>query len=217
MIQIAHRGYSEKYGDNNLESFLEAINVGFDMIEMDLQLCKTGEIVVFHNTYLNDRAISEYTSKELDEENIILLTTVLDSIKYNTSIKLFLDIKGNSKVIYPLIDILSSNFSRMQLRRIYISGFNRKFVKPLLESNLPVRIGLTTVNSFDKEDLDYLTKNINFVCFHWTALDSENIEMLHKKGIIVYSFTSEDGYILEYMKKFKLDGIVSKKLLWPRQ
>ena len=62
MIQIAHRGYSEKYGDNNLESFLEAINVGFDMIEMDLQLCKTGEIVVFHNTYLNDRAISEYTS-----------------------------------------------------------------------------------------------------------------------------------------------------------
>lgn len=216
MIQIAHRGYSEKYGDNNLESFLEAINVGFDMIEMDLQLCKTGEIVVFHNTYLNNRAISEYTSKELDEENIILLTTVLDRIKYNTSIKLFLDIKGNSKVIYPLIDILSSNFSRMQLRRIYISGFNRKFVKPLLESNLPVRIGLTTVNSFDKEDLDYLTKNINFVCFHWTALDSENIEMLHKKGIIVYSFTSEDGYILEYMKKFKLDGIVSKKLLWPR-
>jgi len=217
MIQIAHRGYSEKYGDNNLESFLEAINVGFDMIEMDLQLCKTGEIVVFHNTYLNNRAISEYTSKELDEENIILLTTVLDSIKYNTSIKLFLDIKGNSKVIYPLIDILSSNFSRMQLRRIYISGFNRKFVKPLLESKLPVRIGLTTVNSFDKEDLEYLTKNINFVCFHWTALDSENIEMLHKKGIIVYSFTSEEGYILEYMKKFKLDGIVSKNLLWPRQ
>ena len=57
MIQIAHRGYSDKYGDNNIESFLEAIGSGFDMIELDVQLCKTGEIVIFHDTHLNERDI----------------------------------------------------------------------------------------------------------------------------------------------------------------
>jgi len=213
MIQIAHRGYSNKFGDNNIESFLQAIHSGFDMIEIDIQLCKTGEIVVFHDTYLNNRAIVDYTLEELDEKNIIALESVLNTIKLNNSLKLFFDIKGNSKVIYPLIDMLRSRFSRLQLRRIYISGFNRTFVKPLIESKLPVRIGLTTENMYEKEDLDYLTKNMNFVCLHWTALNHENIEMLHKKCILVYSYTCKDEYILEYMKQYKLDGIVTNYLL----
>ena len=140
MIQIAHRGYSDRFGDNNIESFLQAIHSGFDMIEMDIQLCKTGEIVVFHDTYLNNRAIVDYTLEELNEKNIISLESVFNVIKLNNSLKLFFDIKGHSDVIYPLIDMLRSRFSRPQLRRIYISGFNRTFVKPLIASKLPVRI-----------------------------------------------------------------------------
>lgn len=209
MIQIAHRGYSDKYGDNNLESFLEAMKIGFEMIELDIQECKTGEIVVFHDTYLESRPICDYTLKELNEKNILELTTVFDMLKMDSSIRLFLDIKGDSKVIYPLIEMLRSHFSRKQLRRIYISGFNRLFVKPLLESNLPVRIGLTTSNLYEKEDLDYLTRNVYFVCIHWTALNHKNIEMLHQKGVIVYSYTCENEYILDYMMQYKLDGIVT--------
>lgn len=209
MIQIAHRGYSDKYGDNNMESFLEAINIGFEMIELDIQECKTGEIVVFHDTYLESRPISDYTMKELNEKNIVELTSVFDMLKTDLTIKLFLDIKGDSKVIYPLIDMLRSHFSRKQLRRIYISSFNRLFIKPLLESNLPVRIGFTTSNLYEKEDLDYLTRDVYFVCIHWSALTHENIEMLHKKGIMVYSYTCENEYILDYMMQYKLNGIVT--------
>jgi glycerophosphoryl diester phosphodiesterase len=213
MIQIAHRGYSDKFGDNKIASFLQAIHSGFDMIEMDIQLCKTGDIVVFHDTYLNNRAIADYTLKELDEQNIITLKNVFETIKLTNSIKFFLDIKGNGEVIYLLIDMLRNYFSRTQLRRIFISGFNRTFVKPLLESKLPIRIGLTTSNLHEKEDLDYLTNNMNFVCLDWTALNHENIEMLHQKGIVVYSYTCENDYILQYMKQYKLDGIVTNYLL----
>ena len=112
---------------------------------------KTGEIVVFHDTYLNNRAIIDCTLKELDEQNIITLDSVLNTIKLNNSLKLYFDIKGNSNVIHPLIDMLRSHFSRVQLRRIYISGFNRTFVKPLIASKLPVRIGLTTENMYEKK------------------------------------------------------------------
>jgi len=213
MIQIAHRGYSDKYGDNNIESFLEAIGSGFDMIELDVQLCKTGEIVIFHDTHLNERDIIDYTLKELGEESIITLESLFRAIKTNTFIKLFLDIKGNGDVIYPLIEMLRSYFSRIQLRRIYISGFNRKFVKPLLETKLPVRIGLTTSNLYETDDLEYLTKNLHFVCLHWTALNHANIEMLHQKGIIVYSYTCKNDFILQNMKQYKLDGIVTNYLI----
>lgn len=209
MIQIAHRGYSDKYGDNTMESIIEAIRSGFDMIEIDIQLCKTGEIVVFHDTYLNNRDIVDYTLTELEEKNIITLESVFNIIKSHNYIKLFLDIKGDQNVIYTLIDMLRSYFSRMQLRRIFISGFNRMYIKPLLESKLPIRIGFTSANTYEKEVLDYLTNHINFVCFDWTALNHEDIEMLHKKGILVYAYTCSDDYILQRMKQFKLDGIVT--------
>ena len=212
MIQIAHRGYSDKCGDNNMPSFLEAVYYGFDMVEMDIQLCKTGEIIVYHDTYLHEKPVCEYTLRELQENEIVCLATVFDIIKIET-IKFFLDIKGNTDVIYPLIDILRSRFSTRQLQRIYISGFNRHFVKPLLESKIPVKIGLTIGNSFEKDDLEYLSRKINFVCMDWQSLNHENIEMLHKNGIFVYSFTCSNEYILQHMKQYKIDGIVTNYLL----
>lgn len=212
MIQIAHRGYSDKCGDNNIPSFLEAVYYGFDMLEMDIQLSKTGEIVVYHDTYLHDRPICDYTLKELQDNEIVSLGTVFNIIKVET-IKIYLDIKGNADVIYPLIDMLRSRFSTRQLQRIYISGFNRHFVKPLLESKIPVKIGLSISNSFEKENLEYLSRNMNFVCMDWESLNHENIEMLHNKGIFVYAYTCKDKYILEYMRQYKIDGIVTNYLL----
>ena len=41
-IEIAHRGYSSKHADNSKEAFNEAIIHKFDMIELDIQLCKNG-------------------------------------------------------------------------------------------------------------------------------------------------------------------------------
>ena len=39
-MKIAHRGY--KYIDNSILAFENAIKEGFDMIELDIQLCKSG-------------------------------------------------------------------------------------------------------------------------------------------------------------------------------
>ena len=38
-----------------MEAFKQAIDSGFDMIELDIQLCKNNEIIIFHGTiiYLN--------------------------------------------------------------------------------------------------------------------------------------------------------------------
>ena len=212
MIQIAHRGYSNKCGDNNIPSFLEAIYYGFDMVEMDIQLCKTGEIVVFHDTYLHNKPIQNYTRTELQNEYIVTLDTVFDMVKIDV-IKIYLDIKGNENVIHPLIDMLRTRFSSRQLRRIYISSFNCKFVDPLLKSQLPVKIGFSTANLYDKNQLELLCNNVNFVCVDWTALDHDSIEMLHEKGIYVYAYTCTNEYVLNYMKQYKLDGIVTNYLL----
>ena len=208
MLQIAHRGHSAKYGDNNMESFYQAINHRFDMIELDIQLCKSGEIIIFHDTYLNGKAIIECELSQLLPYGIITLEDFFLDISPNL-IKVFLDIKGSPDITYPLIDMLSSFFQNQQLRNVYISGFDRHSIETLRNTQLPICLGLTTSNDFTLEQLQFLTKNLDFVCLHWTALNHENIEFLKSKNILVFSYTCEDDYIYRHMKQYPLDGIVT--------
>jgi glycerophosphoryl diester phosphodiesterase len=46
---IAHRGASAYYPENTLSSFAGAIEMDADMVELDVQLTKDGEVVVFHD------------------------------------------------------------------------------------------------------------------------------------------------------------------------
>ena len=51
MLKIAHRGFSQKFKDNSIESFLGAIKENFDMIELDIQLSIDNIIIVNHVIY----------------------------------------------------------------------------------------------------------------------------------------------------------------------
>ena len=52
MIKLAHRGYSEKYPENTMIAFVEAIEGNFDGIETDVHLTKDNRLVLIPNDYL---------------------------------------------------------------------------------------------------------------------------------------------------------------------
>ena len=208
MWQIGHRGFPDKFGDNNMVSFLEAERVGFDMIELDIQLCKTGEIVVYHDTWFDNKYILDTPYCELKKFDMVLLEDVFEAF-VATKMMLFLDIKGTEKIVTPLMYMIDKWFSRGDMNRIYISGFNRKFVKDIKKPFSRYNLGFTTENMFPPEQLDILCDGMGFVCFHWTALDKESIDHLHKKGILVFSYTCKDDFILNHMLEHDIDGIVS--------
>lgn len=67
---IAHRGASAYYPENTMISFEGAIAMGADMVELDVQLTRDGEVVVFHDEKLSrctngKGKISDYTLVEL--------------------------------------------------------------------------------------------------------------------------------------------------------
>lgn len=70
MLVIAHRGYCSVAPENTMQAFSRALDIGVDMIELDVQMTKDGYIVVFHDLNLSrivgDKAtISDYTYAEL--------------------------------------------------------------------------------------------------------------------------------------------------------
>lgn len=52
MRVFAHRGASRLATENTLEAFVRAADLGADGIELDVQRCATGEVVVFHDADL---------------------------------------------------------------------------------------------------------------------------------------------------------------------
>ena len=62
---IAHRGYSSKYSDNTRASFLGAIDAGFDMIELDVHLCESGELVIHHDLLFKEIPITKWSKTKL--------------------------------------------------------------------------------------------------------------------------------------------------------
>ena len=210
MLKIAHRGYSEKFGDNNMKSFREALNAGFDMIELDILLCKSGEAVVYHDTYIEEEYVSNINYDDLKKHNIILLEEFMQEF-HDKGILLYFDLKGSHKVIFDLITSIKKWFTIEEMKKIYISAFNRKFVQPLLEANLPIKIGFTTENLFTLKQYDYLCKDCSFACFHWTILDHGVVDHLKSKNIQVFVYTNKEPFILKHMLQYKIDGIVSNE------
>ena len=67
---VAHRGYSSVFPENTLASFAGAMDIGADYIELDVQLSKDRQVVVFHDNDLKritgvKGAVSDYTLEEL--------------------------------------------------------------------------------------------------------------------------------------------------------
>ena len=52
-LKIAHRGYSERYPENTLLAFRRAMEVGADMIELDVHLSRDAYLVVLHDDYID--------------------------------------------------------------------------------------------------------------------------------------------------------------------
>ena len=52
VLRIAHRGASGDKPENTLSAVAKALEIGVDIIELDVRVCKTGELVAFHDMTL---------------------------------------------------------------------------------------------------------------------------------------------------------------------
>ena len=71
LMVIGHRGAAGHEVENTIPSIDKAISFGVDAVEVDVFLCKSGELVVFH-----DKNLSRLTNS-----NAFIESLTLDSIK----------------------------------------------------------------------------------------------------------------------------------------
>lgn len=146
---IAHRGFSGVAPENTLAAFRKAMEVGADMIELDVQLTGDGQVVCIHDDTLDrttDRKgpIGKMTADEIRTadagkrfapeftgEKVPLLSEVLDLVKER--ILLNIEIKTESVtdtiaggIVEKTIQLVNERGMRGQ---VILSSFNPKALK----------------------------------------------------------------------------------------
>lgn len=204
VMYIAHRGVSKKLRDNGLEAInLAVMSTEYDGVEIDVQLCKSGEIVLYHDINLHGHFIRDLNYDELKLYDIISLE---DLYKYAPFIQekiLLIDIKGND---YNIVRALEKFFKFMDTSNVYMCSFNAPLVKQLGKR---FKKGRTFECFFHPSEYEFITQGFNMVMIHWTCLNVIFIEFCKTRDIAVFTYTHKDPIELKHMLSYDVDGIIT--------
>ena len=184
-IIAAHRGLSSLFPENTLPAFEAALNLGCQMIELDVGVTKDNVFVIFHDetlerTTAGSGRISEKEYKEicgLDaaskisngkiRSKIPLLSDVLDLVKdrcaLNIEIKGEVYKKGEDSGSHEAF-IVEQVIERQMKDQIIFSSFNHEILKRLRRLSKELNLGILT--SGEPRPPVSLTKELNAFSWH---------------------------------------------------
>lgn len=211
MKVIAHRGNSRIHGDNNMESFRSARELGVDGIEMDICITNDDHLVLSHGN------IDKPTGVPIRKRNLLatdlLFKDVLQEFK-NDSFEYILDIKDS--MVYSSIcrEIYELCLKYKCLDRCVFSSFNDFNMRDLrnIEKATGSRLKKAYLSSNMKEDLFSSiidTFNITHLVMYKFVVNQQVVDLCHEKDVNVYIYTCNTRGLWDHMKTLGCDGVIT--------
>jgi glycerophosphoryl diester phosphodiesterase len=221
VLRIGHRGSKGYIAENTLESINHAILLGVDGIEIDIFKCLSGELVLSHENNLKrltgkSAQLEKLTLNELKKFLVVgkykipTLTDVLTIIK--TPLLVNIELKGlniaqaTSKIISDI-----STSTSWSLEHFIVSSFNWDELERFrsIDKNTPV--GVLVSKSMSINEAIEFGKKINAHALHpnFTLLNKKTVKKIRNNGFKIYTWTVNDEDDINFMKKLKVDGIIS--------
>lgn len=219
MLKIGHRGAKGHSQENTLESIRKAIALGVDMVEIDVHCCKTGELVVFHD-FTVDRmtdgsgAVTDFTWEQLqnlqrkDGGKIPLLQEVLSEITGKCKINIELKGANTALPVAALIKILVEE-KTWRYTDFVVSSFQKNELFKMFAADQQIPLGVLSKASMTEAIA--LGKQLHAANIHPATgiLTQKNIRKAHEEGFQIFVWTVNDPKVIERMKNWGVDGIIS--------
>ncbi len=208
---IAHRGFADDYPENTVFAFENAAEHA-DAIEMDVQRCRSGELVVFHDAKLGrvtegygtvqDTPWSELRELTIldSDETVPRLETALDAVPDGTAINLELKHGGMAERVLDAVGNVNNE--------ILLSSFDSQVLRNLRTFDSEIR--LAYINQRGPNCIDTAV-DLDCACVH-PKLDicgSEFVARAHDAGLTVNSWTVRKDAEATALTEAGVDGIVS--------
>ncbi|MFD2791084.1 glycerophosphodiester phosphodiesterase family protein [Arenibacter sp. H213] len=218
-LVIGHRGAMGHETENTLASVQKALDLGVDMIEIDVFKIRSGEIVVFHDVSLERLTdgtgkIEAYNYDDL--QNLTLegghkIPTLQEVINLmDKKAHLNIELKGSNTA--DRVNFIINYYVREKgwpLDKFLISSFKWEELKRMRALNPQIRIAILT----DKDPLQAIAigEELNALAInpYYKTLTLENVDKIQKEGFKVYPYTVNEVEDIKSMKQMGVDGIIT--------
>ncbi|HBU78393.1 MAG TPA: glycerophosphodiester phosphodiesterase [Muricauda sp.] len=218
-LVIGHRGAMGHETENTLASVQKALDLGVDMIEIDVFKIQSGEIVVFHDEKVDRLTngggnIEEYNIVQLRQlildggHKIPMLQDVLKQIDNKVVLNIELKGPGTADRVNFIVDyyVKSKGWSP---ENFVISSFNWDELRDMRSHNADIKIAVLT--SEDPIKAIDVAKELKAVAInpHFETLTKGNTAKIHEEGLKVYTWTVNEPEDIQKMTEFGVDGIIT--------
>lgn len=217
MLIIGHRGAKGYAPENTISSFKRAIELGVDMIELDVYVLLTGEVVLMHDHkvdrttngkgYVYEQSYDEVRALDAGGgEQVPTLQEVLDFVNRRVVINVELKGPGTAKAVAAIIaDYIETK--GWQPSNFIVSSFNHHELKEF-QSHLP---SITIAALMDALPLDYAAfaerLGAKIVSPGHQFVTKEYVDDAHARGMRVNVWTVDDPDEIHRMMRMGIDGI----------
>ena len=213
---IGHRGACGYEPENTLASFKKALDLGVDMIELDVHVLASGELVVIHDHMVNRTTngtgyLTDFTFEDLraldagNGQQVPTLSEVIDLVDRQIPINIELKGHGTAKPVAALLDgYLARGWSSEDF---LISSFNHVELAEFHKLHPTIKLGalLSTIPvdyAAFAENLGAYSMNPDAGC-----ICAELVEDAHNRGLKVFVHTVNEQSEIERMRSLHVDGI----------
>tara|TARA_Y100001947_G_C10344077_1_gene306798 strand:+ start:1583 stop:2248 length:666 start_codon:yes stop_codon:yes gene_type:complete len=212
-LKIGHRGAKGHVAENTLESIKKAMLLKVDMIEIDVHLCKTGELVVIHdeelgnttsgNGVVSDKSLAQIKSFRTKEGyQIPTLSEVLELIQDKVILNIELKGEGTAE---PVLKCLQ----KFPESKILISSFSFNELMSLRSWNPEIPVAVLTENDLSMAFLQARHLKAFSIHPYYKMVTRDFIADCHRNDIKVYVWTVNKPEKIKKLKSLDVDGIFS--------
>ncbi|MDC6352844.1 MULTISPECIES: glycerophosphodiester phosphodiesterase [unclassified Robiginitalea] len=216
-LVIGHRGAMGYETENSIASVQKALDLGVDMIEIDVFRIKSGEIAVFHDETVDELTngggrIEEYNAFDLRQlilegrHRIPLLQDVLKTIKAQVPLNIELKGAGTSDRVNFITDYYIREMG-WTADQFLISSFNWDELREFRRIDPEARIAVLT----DGDPLEALEVarelGAEAINPHAGSLTPENTAAIKETGFRVYAWTVNDRARFDALAEMGVDGV----------
>jgi len=229
VVVISHWGFSGSAPENTLAAFRKAIEIGSDMIELDVHLSKDGEVVTIHDDTLERTTngmgkVAHYTLRELREldagswfgtqfsgEKIPTLRDALELTRGHVFLNI--ELKRGDHGQYTMLDLADRALEEVgkagMLDQVLFSSFDPFGLERIKEKNsrIPVALVFNTAWSSPQE----VTGGGHFSILNCrkSVLTEANLSKAHQEGIKINVYTLNTEEEIERYLTMGVDGIIT--------
>jgi glycerophosphoryl diester phosphodiesterase len=229
VLVIAHRGFSGVAPENTIAAFKKAIDLGVDMIELDVHLSKDGQVVVIHDDTLNRTTngkgkVANYTLNELKQldagswfgnqfsgEKIPTLKEVLELTR--GQMLLNIELKIGELGQYTMMDLTDRSLQEVEktgvLNQVIFASFAPSAIDRIIGKNPKIPVALIYNQSWTFPQEVTGGRSIPVLSCSGKVLTQTNISKTHQRGMKVIAWTLNTEEHMQHFLNMGVDGIVT--------